>query len=229
MGAFVLGILFGWLLEWLFFTYWIKGRSSGRFADIDCSNVKSKLAEKESEISALKAELQSANQQVQSVSVSPSASVAEKSDSSSDKKSAATTKKPSVNTASKAKSATDKKTSDKQIAKTVKKATSKPKSKSKASVAKNPKATTGAKKKGDDFTKLTGIGPSMSNKLKSLGITTFKKLSEMDDNILRAQLVEAGAKLNNNKEAIDSWNEQAALAEKGDFDGLKKLQESLKP
>jgi hypothetical protein len=34
--------------------------------------------------------------------------------------------------------------------------------------------------------------------------------------------------MNNNKEAMDSWNEQATLAAKGDFDALKKMQEAMK-
>ena len=78
------------------------------------------------------------------------------------------------------------------------------------------------------MTKLSGIGPSMAATMAEIGITSFKKLAAMDDDILRDMLEASGARLNNNKEAMDSWNEQATLADKGDFDGLKKLQEELK-
>ena len=64
--------------------------------------------------------------------------------------------------------------------------------------------------------------------MKELGIDTYTKLAAMDDDILRDMLEASGARLNNNKEAMDSWNEQAELAAKGDFDGLKKLQDELK-
>ncbi len=81
---------------------------------------------------------------------------------------------------------------------------------------------------GDDLTKLSGIGPSMAETLGELGITSYKKLAAMDDDILRDMLEASGARLNNNKDAMDSWNEQATMADKGDFVGLKKLQDSLK-
>ena len=68
----------------------------------------------------------------------------------------------------------------------------------------------------------------MAATMHELGITSYAKLAAMDDDILRDMLEDAGARLNNNKEVMDSWNEQATLADKGDFEGLKKLQEALK-
>lgn len=217
MGAFVLGVLFGWLLEWLFFTYWIKGRSTGRFAD--CSGVESDLSEKNREISALKAELEEVKNASKAVAAkasnSSASATAKKSDSQTVEKPASDTKPSKSKAKPKPAASTAKKPAPKKATAT-KKSTKKP-------TAKKAKPTNG-----DDFTKLSGIGPSISAKLNELGISTFQKLSEMDDDILRDMLEEAGAKLNNNKEAMDSWNEQAALAAKDDFDGLKKLQESLK-
>ena len=68
----------------------------------------------------------------------------------------------------------------------------------------------------------------MAATMAELGITTYKKLAAMDDDILSDMLEASGARLNNNKDAMDSWNEQATLADKGDFTALKKLQDSLK-
>jgi len=269
MGAFVLGILAGWLLEWLFFNYWIKGRSTGKFAD--CSGLKLELSAKKKEISALKAELENTEKSSQkkivdtanskpikeSASANKSASAKEsapakksasaKENASSEKKpSAQATKKPAAGSSkatTKSKtassSAKSKKTSEKKPAKAKKTsekkpakaktstASRKPTVKSKKDISKKP-AKKVAKKTWDDFTKLSGIGPSISAKLNELGISTFQKLSEMDDDILRDMLEAAGARMNNNKEAMHTWNEQAALAAKGDFEGLKKLQESIK-
>lgn len=235
MGAFVLGILVGWLLEWLFFTYWIKGRSTGKFAD--CSGFKSELSAKNDEISSLKAELANARESA-SKSNNLDASKENKGsleEAKENKKSASAkpaSKGASSKTVSEAKENVRKKPASSTSASSTKKNTPNKKVAKKAAAKKAPTKKAVAKKSkfesGDDFTKLTGIGPSITTKLHELDITTFQKLSEMDDDILRDMLEASGARLNNNKEDIDSWNEQAALAAKGDFDGLKKLQDSLK-
>jgi len=240
MGAFVLGILAGWLLEWLFFNYWIKGRSTGKFAD--CSGLKLELSAKKKEISALKAELENTEKSSQKKIVDTAnskpikESASAKENASSEKNpSAQATKKPAAGSskaATKSKTASptakSKKASEKKPAKAkTSTASRKPTVKSKKDISKKP-AKKVAKKTWDDFTKLSGIGPSISAKLNELGISTFQKLSEMDDDILRDMLEAAGARMNNNKEAMHTWNEQAALAAKGDFEGLKKLQESIK-
>lgn len=236
MGAFVLGILVGWLAEWLFFTFWIKGRSTGKFAD--CTTLKNEVSRKNKEISDLQDELESAKKAALKVTAakastadsidegkSESKTTTKASDTSKDKTTSqktATKKKPSEKKTPARKPAVKKVTEEKTKAKKVvaKKATNK-----KPSVK---KPTAKKSKTGDDLTKLSGIGPSMNSKLSELGITSYKKLADMDDDILRDMLEASGARLNNNKEAMDTWNEQAALADKGDFEGLKKLQDSLK-
>ncbi len=252
MGAFVLGILVGWLLEWLFFTFWIKGRSSGKFAD--CTSLKAELETKNKEISALKSHLESTQKALERTEVVKSQSNATKKQADTKAESVSTSTSGTSTVASKPKDKEDSKGTKKETAKKettakeknkpVKKAAAKKPTEKNNQVAKKPVAkkapakksstktakNTPAKKakKGDDLTKLSGIGPSMASKLKELGIDTFKKLADMDDDILRDMLEASGARLNNNKEAMDTWNEQAALADKGDFDGLKKLQEMLK-
>lgn len=205
MGAFVLGILVGWLAEWLFFTFFIKGGNTS-----DCSSIKAELEEKKREISALQGKLENATA-TKAAAISSSSTQATTSQSS--KKPAATAAQTSKKPATPKKEAAPKKAAPKKAAaKPAKKAA--PKGKAKAG--------------GDDFTKLSGIGPSMAGTLKSLGIDTFEKLAATDDDILRDMLEASGARLNNNKEAMDSWNEQATLAAKGDFDELKKMQQAMK-
>ncbi|RTZ64556.1 MAG: hypothetical protein DSZ29_05420, partial [Aquificaceae bacterium] len=84
-----------------------------------------------------------------------------------------------------------------------------------------------ANDKKDDFSKLLGIGPSMLKRLQEVEIYSFKQLSEVDIKELTEKLVANGARINN-KAIMDSWNEQAKLASKGDFEGLKVLQNKLK-
>jgi len=215
MGAFVLGILAGWLLEWLFFNYWIKGRSTGKFAD--CSGLKLELSAKNKEISALKTELENTEKFAQEKIVDTATTA----NSEPIKKSAPAKK--SASSAAESKKISEKKSTKPKASTSSKKSTAKSEKDTSKKLVKKV-----AKKTWDDFTKLSGIGPSISAKLNELGISTYQKLSEMDDDILRDMLEGAGARMNNNKEVMHTWNEQAALAAMGDFEGLKKLQESIK-
>jgi len=229
MGTFVLGVLVGWLAEWLFFTFWVKRDSSG---SSDCDGLRAELNAKNREITALKA--------TSNATTSKTASVGATSSSSTTKKTAAAAKNKTVKKAatpakitsvektpakaSPAKRSATKKDTPRKIA--TKPATEKSAVK-KASPAKKAKTST-KKTSGDDLTKLSGIGPSMAATMGELGITTYKKLAAMDDDILRDMLEASGARLNNNKDTMDTWNEQALLADKGDFVALKKLQDDLK-
>jgi len=55
MGAFVLGVLVGWLAEWLFYTYWVKAGDNSE----DCSKIKAELELKNRQISSLQTQLAS--------------------------------------------------------------------------------------------------------------------------------------------------------------------------
>ena len=205
MGPFILGVLVGWLAEWMFYTFWVKaGKEDG-----DCSSLKAELKQKNKQISSLQSQLTS----ISEVSSDNSKSIASvKTDSKA---------KPAESTAKKA-------IPKKADTKTASSKTTANKAESKPTTSKNSSATQKKNSSGDDFTKLTGIGPSMSATLKGLGIDTFDKLAATDDDKLREMLEESGAKMNNNKEAMDSWNEQATVAAKGDFKALKEMQAALK-
>ncbi len=213
MGAFVLGVLVGWLIAWVYYTFWIKPNSN------DCSVLEAELELKNKQISSLQTQISSATQSSESDNTSTKAAVAA-SKSSSVKASAS--KKSNSKKTSKASNSKKATTTNKSASNTKKTAVSKKPTTKKTTTAKKAKAG------GDDFTKLSGIGPSMSAKLKSIGIDSYKKLAATDDNVLREKLEEAGARMNNNKDVMDSWNEQATLAAKGEFEALKKMQESLK-
>jgi predicted flap endonuclease-1-like 5' DNA nuclease len=76
----------------------------------------------------------------------------------------------------------------------------------------------------DDLTELEGIGPKVAKVLAEIGISTFESLAKADPVRVKAALDAAGYKYMDPA----GWIEQAALAAKGDTDGLKKLQDSLK-
>ena len=235
MGAFVLGVLVGWLAEWLFYTIWVKAGED----DGDCSAIKAELELKNRQISSLQSQLSSVSEGKGSNAVTKSAA-------SSSSKKATLSSKPSKlsqntttvkavgKTASKSRTSakakpTSAKTSTAKKSPGIKKASAKTKTSSQTSARNTATpAKRNTKVGGDDFTKLSGIGPSMSAVLKNLGIDTFKKLADTDDDILRDMLEASGARMNNNKEAMDSWNEQATVAATGDFKALKAMQAGLK-
>lgn len=210
MGAFILGILVGWLAEWLFYTFMIKPNKGD-----ECESVRSELRSKERVINKLQSELEEVKK-AQTEAASKPMSVKEAL--------AAPSTKTTTQSAKTATSTTKKPASTTKKAPAAKKSTATKKAPAKKAPAK--RKTTA--KKGDDFTKLSGIGPSMSATLKDLGIDTFSKLASTDDDILRDMLEASGARMNNNKEVMDSWNEQATLAANGEFEALKKMQQELK-
>lgn len=87
-----------------------------------------------------------------------------------------------------------------------------------------PEAQPATPSQPDDLTIIEGIGPKVAKLLEGIGITTFQQLAEADLARLREALDGAGYKY---MEPV-GWVEQAALAAKGDWDGLKKLQATLK-
>jgi len=249
MGTFILGVLFGWLAEWIYVTFFGNKGSEGLS---DCTAYERELRTRNEEIKSLKAKLSDASTGTTSGSSLMRTPVVGKNSTSAKKASPTKRKVAPTNTSSSSKKTTAKSatatksatvkasTAAKKPAKVAtKRATSTTKNSTKtttqATAKKAPVRKSGSKKdiklnnpSGDDLTKLSGIGPSMAATMNELGITSYAKLAAMDDDILRDMLEASGARLNNNKEAMDSWNEQATLADKGDFEGLKKLQKALK-
>lgn len=76
----------------------------------------------------------------------------------------------------------------------------------------------------DDLTRIEGIGPKMSQALQDAGIITFAHLAASSEDRLRQAIEEAGMRL---APSVGTWAEQAAYAEKGDWDGLQAFQDTL--
>jgi predicted flap endonuclease-1-like 5' DNA nuclease len=76
----------------------------------------------------------------------------------------------------------------------------------------------------DDLKLIEGIGPKIASLLHAVGIVTFAQLAETPVSALEEMLDKANLRLGD----PTTWPEQARLAAKGDFEGLKALQDSLR-
>jgi len=76
----------------------------------------------------------------------------------------------------------------------------------------------------DDLVRLEGIGPRVAKILNEAGITTFAALANANPTEIQKTLSAAGLQML----YPEGWIEQAALAAKGDWAGLEKLQNELK-
>jgi predicted flap endonuclease-1-like 5' DNA nuclease len=79
----------------------------------------------------------------------------------------------------------------------------------------------------DNFAILDGIGPRVSEVLRSAGVNTFAKLADTDADGIRGILISENPNLLRLTDP-STWQEQAGLAAEGDWEGLSSLQESLK-
>lgn len=76
----------------------------------------------------------------------------------------------------------------------------------------------------DNLTKIEGIGKKMAAALASAGIDTYAKLAATSEEELKQAIKDAGMRFS---PSLSTWAEQASFAEKGDWDGLDKLQDEL--
>jgi hypothetical protein len=78
--------------------------------------------------------------------------------------------------------------------------------------------------RGDDLTVIEGIGHKMAAALKAAGIGTYTRLAAASEGEIRAAIEAAGLRL---APTLRTWSEQAAYAERGDWDGLAAIKDSL--
>ena len=81
-----------------------------------------------------------------------------------------------------------------------------------------------AKDEPDDLCKIDGIGPVYQQLLRDAGLETFADIASRSQAELTA-IVQAAGKPR--PASIETWAEQAAYAAKGDWEGLRKFQDSL--
>lgn len=78
----------------------------------------------------------------------------------------------------------------------------------------------------DDLKKIDGIGPKIADLLKEDGIQTYTDLASANSGRLKEILSKAGSRYR--MADPSSWQKQAVMAKKGDWDGLKALKQQLK-
>lgn len=78
----------------------------------------------------------------------------------------------------------------------------------------------------DDFTRLAGIGPKLAEAMYVAGIGRYAQLAELTVDELSERLAPSGIRYS--KATAESWASQAKWAAAEDWDGLKKFQASLK-
>lgn len=88
------------------------------------------------------------------------------------------------------------------------------------------KATTKKAAKGDDLTKIEGVGPKAAEALTNGGIGTFAVMADADPAKMKEILTEASSRLSH----LDptSWPKQAKMAADGKWDELKEWQDNAK-
>ncbi len=91
-----------------------------------------------------------------------------------------------------------------------------------AKAAKAPKASANGK---DDFTKIEGIGPKISQLLHDGGFNTFSELAAASVEQIQAILDAAGSRFNTHNPG--TWSRQAEMAANGEWDALKAWQDEL--
>ncbi len=79
--------------------------------------------------------------------------------------------------------------------------------------------------KGDDLTKIEGVGPKISQLLQDAGLTTFSKVAEATAEQISEILAEAGSRYSMHNP--ETWPQQAKLAAADKWDELKELQDKL--
>jgi large subunit ribosomal protein L21 len=75
----------------------------------------------------------------------------------------------------------------------------------------------------DDLTRIEGIGPKVAEILAEAGISTFEALASTSVEDIQKILTDAELQMMD----ATTWPQQAEFAAKGDWDALKKLQDSL--
>ncbi|RUM94150.1 MAG: hypothetical protein DSZ28_04700 [Thiothrix sp.] len=208
MGAFFLGILVGWAIEWVFFTYFWKPNQNEASSEVageihkDCEKehheLLMSLKDKDRDISHLHARI--ANLQEETDRSARQQASAEKS---------AATASSGSSKAADPKPTEPKASSSKPVTQPVTRPAPR-------------KSSTG----NDDLKKVSGIGPKISELIKAEGIDSFAKLAKSDMSTLKSILEKAGTRYATADP--QSWPKQAELLNSGDKEGLKKLVAALR-
>jgi predicted flap endonuclease-1-like 5' DNA nuclease len=239
MSIFILGVLTGWLVEWIFYNLFWKHSANNKITKNTSETPSLNKVLKETKDSKQNADSAKDRKTEEKQIKSKSGSKKEKQQPDPKNKSERSDKSEKEKQQAKIKGKAEISTKDQQeltqkadtkdiLTEEDQAAEKKPlaKTEEKPPVKKAKKATNLAAKT-DDLTKLYGVGPSIAQSLKEIGVNSFKQLSESNADELIEKLIANGTKIIN-KTAMESWAEQAKFADANDLDGLKAFQDELK-
>lgn len=198
MTNIIIGVLIGWLAEWLFYTFYWKKQFSNKTetsSNVGANNtaeLETKIAAHEKEQTLSAAKLAESDSKVTELEASLQAKVDE----------LKATNAEMVATASTATSDTESNTASAD---------------SLASTDENVI---------NNLTTIAGIGPKLHEALNDCGISSFNHLIAADMDELLATLKEKGVRFNQTN--ATTWAQQATLAAQGDWSGLDALKAELK-
>ncbi len=218
MGAFFLGILVGWAIEWIFFTYFWKPNQNEASTEAaseihkDCEKERHELLmslkDKDRDISHLHARI--ANLQEVTDRVARQQASAEKSAATASSGSSKAAEKQKAKPKPAAPTPTaPKDSSSKPVTQPVTRPV--------------PRKSPAGK---DDLKKVSGIGPKISDLMRAEGIDSFAKLAKSNMATLKSILEKAGTRYATADP--QSWPKQAELINSGDNEGLEKLVAELR-
>ena len=215
MGVFFLGVLVGWAIEWVFFTFfWKPNQNESNAGDVneihkDCEKehqaLLTTLQDKDRDIAHLRARV--ANLQETADRSARQQASAEKSATSASAvvpPSQAAVPKPVESKAEEPKTTAPKATSSKPVTQPVTRPA--------------PRKRQAGK---DDLKKVSGIGPKISELMQAEGIDSLEKLAKSSMSTLKGILEKAGTRYATADPT--SWPKQAELLNAGDKVGLEKL------
>lgn len=206
LGIFILGILAGWILEWLVVFLFMPNPKKRLQTALDAS--RKEVATLQTRIRNLEAQVATAAT-ASPTADTPSAAMAETNEPNEPEAEASVS--PEVEETVEAASQVE------------------PEAESTAQpdieVAATP-TPAGEPAKPDDLTKLGGVGPKLAEAMQAAGITHFTQIAEMGGEAVGKRLSDNGVRYA--KAAAETWAEQAKLAAQGDWKGLKDYQDSLK-
>ncbi|MBU0656822.1 MAG: hypothetical protein KJ914_17005 [Gammaproteobacteria bacterium] len=202
-GIFILGVLAGWLIEWIFVRLFVPNPKKKVEAALQ-------TARKENEV------LQKQVRELQASTAAPQVAVAAKPVKPEVVAETAPVEPVPAVVATVA-----------EVAEVAESAPAEPEIQAEPTVESvEPTPSAAVENGADDLTKLSGIGPKLAEAMKAAGINRFGQVASMGADEVGERLATSGIRYS--KTVAESWAAQAKLAETGDWGGLKRLQASLK-
>ena len=226
MTLFVLGVIVGWVLEYVVYTFWWKGRvAASADSSSERTEYEARISAKDREIAQLQLKLQSASTAAVAATQKDSKEITEAKKPAEPASKPVEAKAESAPPAPKKEVKAEPKPAETSAPKkAVKKAAPKKAVKKKAAPAKKaakPKAP--SQKKVVPLEEISGIGSVIGKLLRAEGFEGAASLADADAAAVQGILEKAEVRLGN----VPSWIDQAKLIKAGDMEGLAEYKKNF--